>query len=347
MSIVFKQIEIRNFRGIKHCDVNNLSDVNVFFGRNNSGKSSLLEALFLLTGPSNPAMPLVVNNLRGLNTLTEDNLALDFYSANPDNSIIIEGRGDHQYRDVLIKMVSARKAELKLKDNPQLSATDNKVKSFGIDITFKTEQSGKTYKTRLTTSDGLNGTTVVDNSYKEEIFSEFLPSRMSYNDREKLHKMFQEKQEQILLDALRVIEPHVRDVVLSGDMLMVDVGMPTRLPVNVLGDGVRKVLSFVLSVMNCRNGILLVDEIENGLHYSAMEKLWNIILELAKEQNVQIFITTHSYDVLEALSKAWRANNDLSVSAYKLMRREDDEISVLAYNKQELSYAMEQNMEVR
>lgn len=349
MSIVFKQIEIRNFRGIKHCRVDNLNDVNLFFGKNNCGKSSLLEAMFLLTGPSNPAMPLVVNNLRGLHALTEDNLALDFYSANPDNSIQIEGTGDSLYRHVLVQMISAKKSEVKLQDNPQLSSTDNKARNFGIDITFQVDHSGKTYKTRLTTSDGINGTTIVDNSYKESIFSEYLPSRMPYNDKEKLHKVFQEKQENVLLDALHVIEPRVRDIVLSGDALMVDMGMPVRLPINVLGDGVRKVLSLVLAIMNCRNGVLLVDEIENGLHYSAMEKLWKIILEIAQRQQVQIFVSTHSYDVLKALSKAKQdqGSDGLAVSAYKLMRRQDDEISVLTYNTQELAYAMEQNMEVR
>lgn len=326
-----------------------LGDVNLFFGKNNSGKSSLLEAFFLLTGPSNPAMPLVVNNLRGLHSLTEDNLLFDFYQANADNHIRLTAAGEQQFRCVVVKMEATEKSELRLLGNPQMSATDNKPKNFGITITFEVDHSGRTYQTRLTTHDGIKGTTIVDNTYRESIFSQYIPSRMPYNDTEKLHKLFQDKEEGFLLDALRTIEPRVRDIILSGDTLMVDVGMPTRLPINVLGDGVRKVVSLVLAVMNCQGGILLVDEIENGLHYSTMERLWEIIINAVRQKRVQLFASTHSYDMLKSLSKAGIkvADETIVLSAYKLIRREDGVTCVLAYPQQDFAYAMEQNMEVR
>lgn len=349
MSVIFSQFEIGNFRGIRHCEAKGLGDVNLFFGKNNSGKSSLLEALFLLTGPSNPAMPLVVNNLRGLHSLTEENLLVDFYQANADNHIRLTAFGEQHYRNVVVKMAENEKSELRLQGNPQLSATDNRSKNFGINITFEVDHSGKTYQTCLTTQDGIKGTTIVDKSYREAIFSQYIPSSMPYNDTEKLHRLFQEKEEGFLLKALRAIEPRVKDIVLSGDALMVDVGMPTRLPINVLGDGVRKVVSLVVAVMNCQGGILLVDEIENGLHFSTMERLWEIIINAVRRKRVQLFASTHSYDMLKALSRAGNKITDeaVDVSAYKLMHREEGEICVLAYSQQDFAYAMEQNMEVR
>ena len=63
----FKNIEIKNFRGIDHLKINDLSRVNVFVGQNNSGKSSILEAIHLLTGMSNPDMPLNLNRIRTRN----------------------------------------------------------------------------------------------------------------------------------------------------------------------------------------------------------------------------------------------------------------------------------------
>ena len=60
----FKNLEIKNFRGIGHLEINDLSRVNVFVGQNNSGKSSILEAIHLLAGMSNPDMPQNLNRIR-------------------------------------------------------------------------------------------------------------------------------------------------------------------------------------------------------------------------------------------------------------------------------------------
>ncbi|MBQ7698224.1 MAG: AAA family ATPase, partial [Paludibacteraceae bacterium] len=60
----FKNIDIKNFRGIKHLSIDDFSRVNVFLGQNNSGKSSVLEAIFLLAGMSNPDLPLGLNKAR-------------------------------------------------------------------------------------------------------------------------------------------------------------------------------------------------------------------------------------------------------------------------------------------
>lgn len=76
---MFKSIEIERFRGIKHSRIDGLGQVNLFFGKNNCGKSSLLDAIFLISGLSNPKLPININLLRSYQRFEPSDMALDFY----------------------------------------------------------------------------------------------------------------------------------------------------------------------------------------------------------------------------------------------------------------------------
>lgn len=93
----------------------------------------------------------------------------------------------------------------------------------------------------------------------------------------------------------------------------------------------------------------MVDEIDNGLHYSVMPKLWNVILQTCKKLNTQMFVSTHSIDMVKALVSAMSEIDvqDNDVSAFKLMKKSDDELVALRYGIKELSYSIEQELEVR
>ncbi len=62
-------------------------------------------------------------------------------------------------------------------------------------------------------------------------------------------------------------------------------------------------LQFYLALTTCENGIVLIDEIENGLHYSVQEEMWKMIFEIAEHLNVQVFATTQSIDAIKAFGK--------------------------------------------
>ncbi len=72
---------------------------------------------------------------------------------------------------------------------------------------------------------------------------------------------------------------------------------------NEYGDGLSKYISYLLSLINSENGILFIDEIENGIHYTNFDKLWEIILTISKEQNVQVFATTHSIECIQSYAR--------------------------------------------
>lgn len=90
--MIFKEVEINNFRGIKHLFLPNLKQVNLLVGKNNCGKSSVLDALFLLSGFSNPLLILRINQFRDYDSFTQEDISLNFYNMASENHILIQGQ---------------------------------------------------------------------------------------------------------------------------------------------------------------------------------------------------------------------------------------------------------------
>lgn len=342
----FTKISIDNFRGIKHCELSQLGLVNLFFGKNNSGKSSLLEAIALLSDPSNPTLPVLLNNLRNLLSFTEDDVKIDFYGANPKNQILIQSEGEDE-RNVTIEMMEISNVEVPLN---QLGAFagESAPKRYGYRISF--EVAGQRHISQLLISDARNGKVETTSVYKETLLSDYIPSSNALqSEKDKLEMVFKSKEEKFVIEALQIIEPRIKDIQLSGSKLMVDVGLSSRLPINVLGDGVRKVLSLVLAIQSCKGGVLLIDELENGLHFSVMQKLWKVLIKTAIKAHTQLFISTHSKDMLLSLTKCVQVDfaDDSIISAYKLLHKDNDTVIALRYGMEALAFAMEQEMEVR
>ena len=91
---MFHKIEINSFRGIKYSKIEDLKQINLFFGKNNCGKSSLLDAIFLISGISNPKLPLNVNIIRNYRRLEPSDMKLDFYSLDMSSPIVIKAESD-------------------------------------------------------------------------------------------------------------------------------------------------------------------------------------------------------------------------------------------------------------
>lgn len=345
----YTQINIQNYRGIRTCILKNLGLVNVLFGKNNCGKSSILEAVFLMSGPSNPTMPIIVNNLRSLTSFAEEDIKTDFYGLNTDNEIHISSDGECK-RDVKISMIESHSKQIALDQISQMNA-ELMAKRYGFKVEFTIGEENKDHHTELIiATEDRKAKAITDNNYKESLYAEYIPSGyMMLNINDKLTQVIKNKEENEILEALRIVEPKIKDIQLLDKKVLVDIGLSNRLPINVLGDGVRKVLAILLSIHSAKNGVLMIDEIDNGLHFSIMKTLWKVILHTCKKQNTQLFVSTHSLDLLKALVSVTEEGTaeQVSVSSYKLLRKEDDELVPLRYDEETLAYTINQEMEVR
>src|SRR5205807_7489873 len=87
-----------------------------------------------------------------------------------------------------------------------------------------------------------------------------------------------------------------------GEKLLIhgDIGIGRKIPLAHMGEGMGRLLSIVLAIAVNKDGLILIDEFEHGIHHSGMTKIWEGVSKMAQEYNCQIIATTHSYECLQA-----------------------------------------------
>jgi len=123
-------------------------------------------------------------------------------------------------------------------------------------------------------------------------------------------------------------------------------GFRGRVPLKSLGDGALRMFGVALALSNSRNGLLLVDEAENGIHHSVQPDYWHMVFRTAFENNVQVLATTHSWDCVTGFAKAAAANEDVEGVLVRL-DKVGESIQVVHYPEEEVRVAAEQGIEVR
>lgn len=117
-----------------------------------------------------------------------------------------------------------------------------------------------------------------------------------------------------------------------------------RVRLSSMGDGMNRILTIILALLNAKDGFLLIDEFGSGLHYSVQTKLWEIVFSLSKKHNVQVFATTHSNDCIKSFVQA---DNDNQGKLIRLEEIEGTVIPVPFNDKDRLKFAVDQNIEIR
>lgn len=117
-------------------------------------------------------------------------------------------------------------------------------------------------------------------------------------------------------------------------------------PLKSLGDGINRLFGIALTLVNCRNGMVFIDEIENGLHYSVLPDVWKLIFKTAKDLNVQVFATTHSKDCIEAFTQAAVDDEESDGMLIRLERRGEN-IVAKTIEEERLVDAINYDVEVR
>ena len=259
-------IKIENFRGIHRSKIDGLTQVNLFFGKNNCGKSSLLESLFLVCGQSNPLLPATLNAMRTYTRLTETDIHYFFYKMNVNSAIQLETTGN-QNRHLEI---------FSFRDVAPMEANNNSTEPnhrFGLRMKYRTTDGDMTSEVMydLGKSNQVEQTHKMDARYIEQLKCVYLSPRYDSNaSKEGLQNIYLNKDEEFLAEALKVLEPASKNPVFMENVMLVDTDLPQRIPINLMGDGIRKIVSFLTSIYACRGGVVLIDELSNGFHWNMM-----------------------------------------------------------------------------
>ena len=310
----FKNLEIKNFRGIGHLEINDLSRVNVFVGQNNSGKSSILEAIHLLAGMSNPDMPQNLNRIRNRNYYSNfKDIFYLFHNMDVKSSPeLFAKQMDEDERMLQLKMTYVfDEQELALQTSPMngmppVSETKTFLNTLEMNFETHVKNSVNKYQGSLTIKpDGVVLKKKIAEGYLEKMETVFLTADLwGINLAGALSELFKRKKKDLILKRLTHFDTRITDIDILQDDVYIDFeDMQEKLPLRMTGDGMRRYLNIVAASANPLNNIILIDEIDNGLHYSAYKKLWEAIFALATTTNKQVFVTTHSKETLHSLNE--------------------------------------------
>jgi len=321
MTTMFQNLEIHNFRLFEHLKMEKLGRINLLAGGNNAGKTSVLEALILLCGAGNPRFILNTPQLRfdeiGLNeNIREIYLKSLFHQISYNKSISIIGTED-SLGSVQSTITFERKnlmilpfLDKTLADQKSPMTTSEDAWPSDLRLQYTLNQSEETQRINYLRieSDRIK---IEDSPREVPSIQGILLSANNQNLRENatyLGHLRKHKKGDFLIKILKIIEPRLESLEensLAGyPMIWGDIGLPELVPLPIMGEGMSRVARIFLTMLNIPEGILLVDEIENGIHYSALEKVWSAIADAATQFNVQVFATTHSFECMEAAHRA-------------------------------------------
>jgi len=353
---MFKSVRVKNFRAITELQVDGFSRVNLFVGHNACGKTTFLESVFFLIGATNPRLPLNVNAFRGLPYISTALWSTYFHNTNTSIPIEIAAH-DSEVGEQYLRIAPRYEG---LKSN---GVASDSADSFDT-VVSASDVSREINGLRLEYVDpGDLDTTIVSEVFLQDEELQVhrgadgtpRPKRGSFvmalrgDLRDRFSQVQRKKGVPEVVGLLKRIEPSLVDLRIGDPQgwLYADTGAPELIPVNLMGGGIVKFLSTALTMLNLQDGVVLIDEIENGLDSASMGKLWDAIFDWAQRLNVQVFASTHSRECIRAFSDHAEAN--LFGAEAKLFRieRKDERFRAVEYTRELLAESLESEWEVR
>lgn len=352
---MIQNLKIERFRGFSELEMQDCTQFNVILGENNSGKSSVLEALFLLSGPNNPFLYFGINRVRGFMLEKKEDTKVLFYKGDTSAPIsLYMESADGTSRQIDIQIIRPREEviEMNALENNAISNQSNASYGYLINSTLQSPQGEKNIQSELIYDlQSQDVKTKIQEDYEETLRSNFIPSRGLSAEISGFDSIIENKDKHLLIEALQTLEPELKDIAKIGNHIWVDLGYEAMLPSNVLGDGFRKILSIISAIYSSKNGILLIDEIDNGMHFKSLKSMWKALLKTASLCNVQVFASTHNIDSIEAYNKVLEENEieDIQTKAriFALRKLPEHRFKTYKYEFEQFNYLINEEVELR
>jgi predicted ATPase len=378
-------LRIKNFRSLQDFEIPKLGRVNLLVGKNNSGKSTVLEALRLYAGNAQrPLLDAIAQEhderarISEASALEADLSALpyqDFFTGRcfPSDDTAIEiGSATSNNDQLRISRVwmeeSAGEAEqvngeLIRRTQRRFLPTQQADDALGFlePVILVRKGARSLPPIRLNRNYGNVG---MRRPIEFALPCSLIPTQFISMDElaDEWDKIVFTEPEEVVRKALRVIEPTFDNLTFvradagsrtrASRTVMVklrDMGHPV--PLNSMGDGMLRVLQLALKLFSAKGGFLLIDEFENGLHYSVQKSIWALLFEMAEQYDIQIFATTHSWDCIESFTQVALEHTQAEGCLLRLGRsqRTSDKGRIIAtiFDEAALAHITQTDMEVR
>lgn len=301
-SMIISKLHLYHFRGLNDLMLDDLSLVNVFAGANNCGKTSVLEAITLLSNPSNVGALVRLSTLRAHASVETRKKNLINYLLSMLQKDVDQDVGSPFYH---LKLGVETDGIYHLYEV-----------SGGIDeVTDSAGEEKQTLKLTIKNTDGQGGKP--DYQSVEFVNNEsrgFVASRKNLYGSLYMHSsvnvyrvsvemlsdyIIQEGKDD-LLTIIKMFDPTIVDISIVGEDIYLH-NSNGALPLFVYGAGMQKAVSLTAIIASRKNGVLLIDEIDNTIHVSAFEDVFRWFLDVCLTFHVQAFVTTHSAEALDAI----------------------------------------------
>ena len=326
---MLKDIHIQNYRGIKDLKIKDFKRINLLVGDNNSGKTSVLEALLLIIQPRYPFWLMLFDYYRNLDfsegtwfenipinpqqfndNFLWEKLSFACFNKSTSNPISIkanESLGLNEHLEIVFDLKTKNfggdsiNLNLNLNFNPTLPQS----------VIFKYSQNSE--DTGFSAGTGAKFSTEVNKSICDAASIIRVGKIRSRDLVTRLSKFLKEKAEnkQKLLNLISKIDSKIIDIFPDAERpknssIAIRINeVEGTITLDHFGDGIINVLNYVLAIYENKNSVILIDEIENGLHWKTQTILWRAVIAAAVENNVQIIATTHPRDTIKALSEVY------------------------------------------
>ncbi|HBP48654.1 ATP/GTP-binding protein [Pseudomonas sp.] len=357
---MINNFHISNFRHFEEVEIKNLNRVNLFVGKNSAGKSVLLEALLLFFTQMSPKYLPQIHNSRqedwDSRDASVDRSPLRHFFKNHllpemgDPGFTLSSIGDPRSFEAIIAPYFIQRDGIVSTYTPIDDGTDDFDPEFIEPFLVLKKNDNLNRVVRLARYGGTRSRLA---SRVEPQDAAFFVSTKGVNDDEtaKLWDAISlTDSEEDVISGLKLIEPGVEGVAFVGSdrgrVALVKLANHIE-PVSLksLGDGMSRVLQIVLSLVNAKNSVLLVDEFENGLHWGVQKAVWELVFKLATRLNVQVFATTHSRDCIKGFESAWAEYE--SAGSFARISKTSDNVSIKEYSFDLLKDSIETDVEVR
>ncbi|MCP4695337.1 MAG: AAA family ATPase [Gammaproteobacteria bacterium] len=372
------ELEITGFRGFNNFSLHDLGRVNLLTGSNNSGKTSVLEAIqcFAAQGSLLPIYSItkrrgeyICSDFQTKDSDLEMDICRLFYGYKMEAGSQFIIRGKHNgVTDTVQAAISKISEQVKLfgEDDEFISRYILTMEGYSLPNPMKihlSNQGGLSYNRLLRPSmytrgqlkeTGINRPSMYTRGQLKETGKVLFISTVSLPVGE-IVGLFEDivlsPEEQLVIESMKIIEPAIERIASIGSerrggIVVKCRDIEQRIPIGSMGDGIWRLLGITLALVKAEGGILLIDEIDTGFHFTIMENMWKLITKTAERLNVQVFATTHNSDCWTSLA-AVLVDKDGINDKITIQRIEKNKKQAVSFTEEEIIIAAEREIEVR
>lgn len=371
---MLNSLVIKNFRMLEDFSVEKLGRLNLIVGKNNSGKSTVLEALRIYAGGAN------FNLLKEIAESHDEKFPLaEATLKEPCVTFPYEdlftGRQPSKKGWVAFSIGESIEGERMLTVARQFitdTGGSNETEFEFNDIWLDKDSEIGLISQTLTVTRHSGGQYAINHSNYNFLTADqfiapcsFVPTQFIPMDKlaSEWDKIAYTEHEYIITEALKIILPDYEHLVFVANERANAAGKPQRIakvklaglprPVALksLGDGMVRILQIAIKLVSAQGGFLLIDEFENGLHYSTQEKIWSWLFTMAERLDIQVFATTHNWDCIDSFAKVAIASTDTEGVLFRMgksaLKSNQGQIIATVFDKERLYNLTQADIELR